>query len=53
MYSSDSCSDGWMLEITKRNLPKSALDPDATKVRETFPEKLVMELGQRIIRAHL
>ena len=42
-----------ILEIPKRNLPKSALDPDPTKVRETFPEKLVMKLGQRIRGAHL
>lgn len=53
MHSSDSCSDGWILEIPKRNLPKSALDPDTTKVRENFPEKLVMKLGQRIRGAHL
>ena len=48
MYSNDSCNNGWILEIKKRNIPKSALDPDVTKVRETFPEKLVMKLGQRI-----
>lgn len=42
-----------ILEIPKRNFPKSALDPDTTKVRETFPEKLVMKLGQRIRGAHL
>ena len=48
LYSNDSCSDGWILEIPERNIPKSALDPDITKVRETFPEKLVMKLGQRM-----